>query len=380
MESPYIYLDYNATTPVDGRVQEVMLPYFTDSYANPTSSHLFGLSVREAVEEAGENLAAVLGGKPADIVYTSGATEAINLAIKGLLPSNRKHIVAVSTEHKAVLDTCSFLESIGYLITYVPVRADGMMNIESLDEAITEQTLLVCVMLANNETGVIFPVKQIADTARKKGAMLLCDATQAIGKLPLDVADLGADFLAFSAHKFYGPKGVGGLYISSSRAKKIMTAQIHGGGQQRGVRSGTLNVPGIIGMGEAARIAAAEMSSDNDRIRKLRDWLESELLTIPDTFRNGHVRHRLCNTSNICFRGLYSEQLIINLGTISVSSGSACSASLTKPSHVLKAMGLSDTDGLASIRFSLGRFTTEDEIANTIDAVRLATNRLKKIS
>lgn len=376
MGNPYIYLDYNATTPLDERVQETMLPYFKNLYANPNSPHLFGLSVQEAVEEATGSLATVLGGKPNSILYTSGATEAINLAIKGLLPSDRKHIITISTEHNAVLDTCSFLENFGYQITYLPVDAEGMMDLAHLVDAVTEQTLLVCVMLANNETGVIHPIKEISTIAHEKGALMLCDATQAIGKLSVDVQDLETDFLSFSAHKFYGPKGIGGLYISN-RAKKLLTPQIHGGGQQNGLRSGTLNVSGIIGIGKAATIAVSEMSTDNDRISKLRDRLETELLTIPDTFRNGDMLHRLYNTTNICFQGIQSEQLIMSLGTISVSSGSACSATVTKPSHVLKAMGLSDADGLSALRFSLGRFTTAEEITKTIDAVKLAVNRLR---
>lgn len=376
MRGGNIYLDHNATTPLDERVLEAMLPYFNNLYANPSSSHLFGLTVRETAEEATENLATALGGNPNNILYTSGATEAINLAIKGLLPSGRKHIVTVSTEHNAVLDTCLYLENFGYQITYLPVDSKGMIDLEHLTDVITEQTLLVCAMLANNETGVILPIKEIGEIAREKGAMMLSDATQAVGKLPVDVKDLGTDFLAFSAHKFYGPKGIGGLYVSNG-AKKKLTPQVHGGRQQRGLRSGTLNVPGIIGMGKAAAIAVSEMPSDTGRIVRLRDKLEAELLTIPGTFRNGHPEYRLYNTTNICFPGVQSEKLIINLNTISVSSGSACSAAVTKPSHVLKAMGLNDADGLSALRFSLGRFTTEEEITTTIDAVKLAVNRLR---
>ncbi|WP_293956629.1 MULTISPECIES: cysteine desulfurase family protein [unclassified Sphingobacterium] len=376
MDLQYIYLDYNATTPLDSRVQDVMIPYFKDFYANPNSSHLFGLSVQETIEEATENLATVLGGGPNNILYTSGATEAVNLAIKGLIPSERKHIVTLATEHNAVLATCSFLENFGYQVTYLPVDPAGMTDLELLTDVITEQTLLVCVMLANNETGVIQPIKQISKIAHENGALMLCDATQAIGKLPVDVLELEVDFLLFSAHKFYGPKGIGGLYVSNGTRKRL-TPQIHGGGQQRGLRSGTLNVPGIIGMGKAAEIAVAEMSSDCDRIGQLRNRLEEALLTIPGTRVNGHAQHRLCNTSNICFRGVPAEQLIMALGTISVASGSACSATVTKPSHVLKAMGLSDEDGMSSIRFSLGRFTTEEEISRTIEAVRLSVSKLR---
>ena len=375
MKSPDIYLDYNATTPLDESVLETMLPYFRQLYANPSSTHIFGLSVQEAIDEAIGNVANAIHAKPTNILCTSGATEAINLAIKGLLPSGRKHIVTVATEHKAVLDTCSYLGDIGYRITYLPVDSEGMIDLDALTDAITEQTLLVSVMLANNETGVILPIKEIVEIAHKQGAVMLCDATQAIGKIPVDVNDLGADFLVFSAHKLYGPKGMGGLYISNG-AKKYLTPQIHGGGQQSGLRSGTLNVPGIVGMAKAVVNAISEMSTHADRIRELRDRLEAELLTIPGTFRNGHVQHRLYNTTNICFQGIHSEQLIINLGTIAVSSGSACSATVTKPSHVLKAMGLSDADGLSAIRFSLGKFTTGEEITTAIKAVKKAVNHL----
>ena len=376
MESNFIYLDYNSTTPVDNRVLEVMLPYFNTMHANPDSPHLFGLSVRDAVEGATEDLADMLGSSPHNILYTSGATEAINLAIKGLLPSERKHVVTVATEHRAVLETCSFLENMGYRVTYLPVDAQGMVNLALLADSVTEDTLLVCVMLANNETGVIHPIKEICRIVHQKGAWMLSDATQAIGKLPINVMDMEVDFLAFSAHKFYGPKGIGGLYLSG-RAKKALSPLIHGGGQQEGQRSGTLNVPGIIGMGKAATIAVSEMSSDNERITGLRDKLETELLAIGGTFRNGHSEKRLGNTTNIGFRGVSSEQLIMGLGTVSVSSGSACSSTINRPSHVLKAMGLSDPDGLSALRFSLGRFTTEDEIERTVEKMKAVVARLR---
>jgi Cysteine sulfinate desulfinase/cysteine desulfurase and related enzymes len=376
MSKDFIYLDYNSTTPLDNRVMEAMLPYFSNLYANPNSSHLFGLSVHDAVEEALEDLSGAIGGNPHNILFTSGATEAVNLAIKGLLPSDRKHIVTVSTEHKAVLDTCSFLESVGYRVTYLPVDREGIIDLHLLADAITEDTLLVSMMMANNETGVIHPIREISRIAHQKGAWMLCDATQAVGKLPINAKDMNVDFLAFSAHKFYGPKGVGGLCISD-RAKKALTPQIHGGGQQGKLRSGTLNVPGIIGMAKALTIASADMPKDTDQIARLRDKLEKGLLAIEGTFRNGHPQHRLYNTTNICFKGVSAEQLIMELGTVSVSSGSACSATINRPSHVLTAMGLSDADGLSALRFSLGRFTTEEEIAKTIDAVKQGVNRLR---
>ena len=376
MSKDFIYLDYNSTTPLDNRVMDKMLPYFNNLYANPNSSHLFGLSVHDAMEEALEDLSGAIGGNPHNILFTSGATEAVNLAIKGLLPSDRKHIVTVSTEHKAVLDTCSFLESVGYRVTYLPVDSEGIIDLHLLADAITEDTLLVSVMMANNETGVIHPIREVSRIAHQKGAWMLCDATQAVGKLPINAKDMDVDFLAFSAHKFYGPKGVGGLCLSD-RAKKALTPQIHGGGQQGKLRSGTLNVPGIIGMAKALTIASADMPKDTDQITKLRDKLEKELLSVEDTFRNGHPQHRLYNTTNICFKGVSAEQLIMELGMVSVSSGSACSATINRPSHVLTAMGLSDADGLSALRFSLGRFTTEEEIAKTIDAVKQGVNRLR---
>ncbi|MDR0793992.1 MAG: cysteine desulfurase [Chitinophagaceae bacterium] len=376
MDSNFIYLDYNATTPVDERVMEAMIPYFNTRYANPNSTHLFGLSVRDAVEEATENLAAVLGAGANNILYTSGATEAINLAIKGLLPSGRKHIVTVATEHKAVLDCCSFIEKMGYQITRLPVNSEGMIDLELLQDCITEDTLLVSVMTANSETGVIHPIKKISNIVHQKGAWMLSDATQAVGKIPVDVKDMEVDLLAFSAHKFYGPKGIGGLYFSNA-AKRALTPQIHGGGQQAGLRSGTLNTPGIIGMSKAATIAAAEIATGTERIINLRNKLEKELLTIAGTFRNGHTEQRLGNTANIGFKGVSAEQLIMGLGRISVSNGSACSSAITKPSHVLKAMGLSDADGLSSLRFSLGRFTTAEEIETTVEKTKAVVARLR---
>lgn len=376
MDSNFIYLDYNSTTPLDERVLEAMLPYFGNRYANPNSSHLFGLSVRDTLEETTQGLADILGGDPNNIVYTSGATEAINLAIKGLLPSKRKHIVALATEHKAVLDTCSFLEKLGYKISYLPVDGDGAMDLGLLAGAVTEETLLVCAMLANNETGVIHPVNEIGKIVHQKGALMLSDATQAVGKLPVDVKELEVDFLAFSAHKFYGPKGIGGLYISD-RAKKNLTPQLHGGQQQGGHRSGTLNVTGIIGMEKAAALAVSDMSMDAVRIAHLRNQLEEGLLAIEGTFRNGHPKNRLYNTTNICFQEVLSEQHIIGLGTISVASGSACSSAISRPSHVLKAMGLSDIDSLSALRFSLGRFTTPEEIKRILEIVRTTVNDLR---
>jgi len=363
-----IYLDNNATTKLDPRVLETMLPYFTEFYANANSSHLAGISVKDAVENAAWQTADLIGAHAHELIFTSGATEAINLAIKGLKNSARKKIITFSNEHKAVLDTCSYLEGNGYTVDYLLVHPDGTINIDLLQHSLNEDTLLVIAMMSNNETGTLHDIGKIAETAHSKGALLLCDTTQAVGKMPIDVSDLDIDMMTISGHKFYGPKGTGALYISG-KSKIQLESQIHGGGQQRNLRSGTLNVPGIIGLGKACEIAKREMKNDELRIVKLRDLLERELLKIEGSFVNGSVENRIYNTLNICFPGVWSEQLILSLGNIAVSSGSACSSVTSKPSHVLKALGLSDENALSSIRFSLGRFTTEEEIKLTIEKV-----------
>lgn len=363
-----IYLDNNATTQLDQRVLDVMLPYFTTAYANASSSHLAGLTIHEAVENAVWQTANLIGANPEEIIFTSGATESINLAIKGFSNQNKKHIVTVSTEHKAVLDTCQFMESIGFEVSYLPVDSDGILDLQLLNDSITDQTLMVIVMMVNNEIGVIQDIDTIAAIVHAKKALFMCDATQAVGKMAVDVQKSGIDLLALSAHKFYGPKGVGALYLSA-KAKIKLTPQIHGGGQQRKLRSGTLNVPGIIGLGKACEIAKTEMKKDQERIQKLRDHLEKSLLQIEGSFVNGNTTNRIYNTSNICFPGVNSESLILALQNISVSNGSSCSAVTSEPSHVLKALGLSDENALSSIRFSLGKFTTQEEIFLTIERV-----------
>jgi len=366
--STVIYLDNNATTRVDNDVLQAMLPYFTEHYANANSSHLFGLTIQEAVDTAREQIAGLIGANPKEITFTSGATEAINLAIKGLAKHSKKHIVTVSTEHKAVLETCQWMETKGFNVTYLPVQHNGFIDTEILKDAITENTLLVCVMHVNNETGIIQPIREISGMARSKGAFFMTDATQSVGKLPIDVSDCGIDIMPLSAHKFYGPKGVGALYISAA-AKIKLDVQMHGGAQERKMRSGTLNVPGIIGLGSACEIAMAAMEGDSERITDLRNHLETGLLKIEGTYVNGTTKHRVYNTTNICFRGVNSEKLILALQNIAISNGSACSAVTTEPSYVLKALGLSDADALSSIRFSLGRFTTPGDIEKTIDKV-----------
>ncbi|WP_343614638.1 cysteine desulfurase family protein [Flavobacterium sp.] len=370
-----IYLDNNATTRVDERVLNAMLPYFTDLYANSTGTHLAGLTVKEAVENATWQTADLINAEADEIIFTSGATEAINLAIKGLADQNRKHIVTVQTEHKAVLETCRFMESIGYDITYLSNDSDGLLNLQLLEEIITDKTLVFIGMFSNNETGVIQNVSAISKILKDKNVLFMCDATQAIGKIPVDVKKLGIDLLTLSAHKFYGPKGVGALYVSA-KAKIKLSPQIVGGGQQRKLRSGTLNVPGIIGLGKASEIALNELEKDQDRIHLLRDKLEKGLLQFEGSFVNGNIENRIYNTTNICFPSVNSEQLILGLGNISVSNGASCSAVTSEPSHVLKAMGLSDEDALSSIRFSLGRFTTSEEIDVAIERVLELARRI----
>lgn len=377
MSATPIYLDYNATTPLDERVLEAMLPYFKTNFANAGSAHLSGLAVREAVEYASEQLAALIGARPDDILHTSGATESINLALKGVHSPGRNHIVTIATEHKAVLDTCGYLAQQGYRITTVPVGKDGRVQEEELENVVTVDTLCVCTMLANNETGVIHPIRRFSDIAHAHGAVMLCDATQAVGKIPVNVRELGVDLLAISAHKYYGPKGSGALYLAPGM-RKSLSAQLHGGGHQKGLRSGTLNVPGIVGMGKAAEVAQTDLAGDMARVALLRDRLEQELLDVPGAFVNGHRGQRLYNTTNICFPGVNADQLILALQHISVSSGSACTAATTHPSHVLKAMGLSDQEALSSIRFSLGRFTTETEIEAAIRGIQVLINRFSR--
>lgn len=373
---PTIYLDNNATTRLDKQVLDAMLPYFTDLYANAGSSHLAGLEIQEAVENAAWQTATLIGAKEEEIIFTSGATESINLAIKGLANETKKHIVTVATEHKAVLETCHYMESIGFEVTYLPVASDGILDINILNELITNKTLIVIIMMTNNETGVIQNIDEISTVIHAKNALFLCDTTQAVGKIPIDVKKLGIDLLALSAHKFYGPKGVGALYISSE-AKIKLSPLLNGGNQQRKLRSGTLNVPGIIGLGKAAEIAVLEIDNDHNRIILLRDQLENGLLKIEGSFVNGNTQNRIYNTSNICFPGVNSEQLILALQNIAVSNGASCSSVTSQPSHVLKALGLSDEEALSSIRFSLGRFTTAEEIEETIERVTALIAQLR---
>lgn len=368
MQQRIIYLDNNATTKIDERVLEAMIPYFTESYANASSSHLAGLTANDGIEKAAWQTADLINAEAEEIVFTSGATEAINLAIKGLANEQKKHLITIATEHKAVLECCEFMEGIGFEVTYIPTGNDGLIDINLLDEITTDKTLAFIGMFANNETGVLQNINEISTILKRKKVLFLCDATQAAGKIEIDVKKLGIDLLALSAHKFHGPKGVGALYISAEARLKLIP-QISGGSQQRKLRSGTLNTTGIIGLGKACEIAVNELEENKKRIQFLRDKLEKGLLQFEGSFVNGSIESRIYNTSNICFPSVNSEELIMALSTISVSNGASCSAVTSKPSHVLKAMGLSDDEALSSIRFSLSKYTTEEEIDFTIEKV-----------
>jgi cysteine desulfurase len=369
-----VYMDYHATTPCDPRVLEAMMPFFSQQYGNASSrGHLFGWQAAEAVLIAREELASLLHADPSEIIFTSGATESINLAIKGayeLLVDKGNHIITVSTEHRAVLDTCNHLERLGAEVSYLPVQVDGLIELDTLKSAIRQNTVLICVMYANNETGVIQPVKAIGNIAKEHGILFFTDATQAVGKIPVDTGREGIDLLACSAHKIYGPKGVGVLYIRRKNPRVRLTAQIDGGGQERGFRSGTLNVPGIVGFGKAAGLAAIEMDRTMSSVGRLRDKLEKALLELEGASLNGNNRLRLPTVSNISFAHAVGKRLLEGLlKDVAVSSGSACSSASPEPSHVLKAMGLDDGSAFHSIRFSLGKYNTEEEVDFVIQKV-----------
>ncbi len=371
---PLIYLDNNATTRLAPEVLEAMLPYLIDSYGNASSGHIFGKHMNDAVRLARSQVAALLGCDPNEVVFTAGATESINLAIKGVVEGRldkKRHLVTVVTEHPAVLDVCQFLETHGYEVTYLPVQCDGLVSIDDFRHALRPDTALVVVMLVNNETGVIQPIRELAQLARSAGALLLTDATQAVGKIPISVDELDVDLLAFSAHKFYGPKGVGALFVRQHSSRRVsLVATTHGGGHERGLRSGTLNVPGIVGMGKACALAMQLMADDAQRVAALRDELEASLLEIDGAFVNGSREHRLYNVTNITFPETDANVLIGQLPMIAVSNGSACSSAVFKPSHVLKAMGLTDDEAFGAVRFSLGRYTTKNEIYQAVEAIK----------
>jgi cysteine desulfurase len=371
-----IYLDYNATTPVHPDVLQRMLPFFSQDFGNAASrTHAWGWRAAEAVEAAREQTAALIGAAPHDIVFTSGATESINLALKGVFEvygRQRRRIVTVSTEHRAVLDTCKRLEASGAEVVVVPVQADGMLDTDALRSVVDGNTLLVAVMMANNETGVVQPLRDVSSIAHAHGAFLFSDTTQAAGKVRIDVDEEGIDLCCVSAHKLYGPKGAGALFVRRKNPRVAVAAQLHGGGHENGRRSGTLNVPGIVGLGAAAELAAREWWSDAERISVLRTRLEQGLLDLGGVTVNGNTRYRLPNTTNLCFTGHPVAGMIRKLGGLGVSAGSACSSALPEPSHVLKAMGLTDEESASSLRFSLGKMTTEDEVVDAVGSVRSA--------
>lgn len=380
-----IYLDNNATTPMDPAVLETMLPFFTRHFGNAASStHKFGWEAEAAVEYAREQVAELIGSEPKEIVFTSGATESDNLALNGIFETyaaKGNHIITVATEHKAVLDTCKHLEKKGAEITYLNVKTDGLIDPVELEGAIRPATLLISIMYANNETGVIQPIRQIGDIAKKHGVLFFSDATQAVGKIPVKVLEDGIDVLAMSAHKIYGPKGVGALYVRRKNPRVKITAQIDGGGHERGMRSGTLNVPGIAGFGKACELCSIEMNKEAERLKALRDRLENELLNLKGVAINGNIQRRLPNTSNMSFANIDSAGLISSLSkNIALSSGSACTSATHSPSFVLKALGLSDKMALSSLRFGLGRFTTEEEINYTVGQVRDSVLALRNLA
>lgn len=380
-----IYLDHNATTPCDARVVEAMMPYFTRAFGNAASrNHSFGWEAEAAVDNAREQVAKLIGADPKEIVFTSGATEADNLALKGVFEmyaGKGNHIVTCNIEHKAVLDTCKHIEKLGGEITYLKVKKNGLIDLAELEAAIKPNTILISIMYANNEIGTIMPIKEICDLAKRKGILIFSDATQAVGKLPIDVNKIGIDLMAFTAHKMYGPKGVGALYVRRKNPRAKLTAQMDGGGHERGMRSGTLNVPGIVGFGKACEICRTEMAEETTRVSKLRDKLQTELLKIEEAHLNGDKEHRLPHVTNIAFKYVEEEALMMGLNkNIALSSGSACTSASLEPSYVLKALGVTDELAHGALRFGLGRNTTEEEIVYTIEQVASTIKKLREIS
>jgi cysteine desulfurase len=379
-----IYLDNNATTPMDPRVLEAMLPYFSEKFGNAASrNHAFGWNAEEGVDYAREQIAALINCNPKEIIFTSGATEADNLAIKGVFEmyaSKGNHIITAVTEHKAVLDSCKHIEKLGGKVTYLKVDEKGLIDMKELEAAITPQTILISIMYGNNEVGVLQPIKEISALAHKNGVLFMTDATQAVGKIPVDVEADGIDLMAFSGHKMYGPKGVGALYVRRKNPRVKVTAQMDGGGHERGMRSGTLNVPGIVGLGKACELCKNEMESDTQRILKLREKLETELLKMEESYLNGSKESRLPHVSNISFKYVEGEGLMMGIKDLAVSSGSACTSASLEPSYVLKAMGMSDDLAHSSLRFGLSRFTTEEEVDYAIAHVKEAVTKLREMS
>ena len=380
-----IYLDYAATCPMDQRVVDAMMPTFTQVFGNAASrTHVFGWKAEEAVEQARAEVAGLIGADPKEITWTSGATEANNLAIKGAVEflgeSGKKHIITVVTEHKAILDTCKYLERHGYEVTYLPVNLDGLITVEQVEAAIRPETAIVSVMFANNETGVIQPITEIGALCHKHGVLFHTDAVQAYGKVPLDVEAMNIDLLSMSAHKVYGPKGVGALYVRR-KPRVRLEQQVDGGGHERGMRSGTLNVPGIVGFGKAAEIARLELPEESKRITALRERLHKRLAAaLPEIYLNGSVEHRLPGNLNLSFAFVEGEGLMMALKDVAVSSGSACTSASLEPSYVLRALGIGEELAHTSIRFGLGRYTTEEEVDYVADLVIEKVSRLRNMS
>lgn len=380
-----IYLDNNATTPCDPRVVDAMVPYFYEKHGNAASrSHQYGWEAEDAVDYAREQIAALLDVEDKEIIFTSGATESNNLALKGVFEMYARkgnHIITLETEHKAILDTCKHLEKAGAEVTYLKVKEDGLVDLAELEAAIKPTTILVSVMWANNETGVIQPMKEIAQLCEKHGVLFHSDATQAVGKIPTHPRETGVHLMSFSAHKMYGPKGVGALYVSRKNPRVKVTAQMDGGGHERGMRSGTLNVPGIVGFGKAAEIAKNEMQQDAERVSRLRDKLQNALVQLEETKINGNTDSRMPHVTNISFKHVEGEGLMMTFNQyIAVSSGSACTSASLEPSYVLVAMGLGDDLAHSSIRFSLGRFTTEEDVDFAVKAVSEGVNHMRELS
>ena len=380
-----VYLDYNATTPCDEEVLLAMLPYFTKDFGNAASrTHAFGWKAGEAVENAREQVADLIGADKSEIIFTSGATESDNLALKGVYEayaSKGNHIITTVIEHKAVLDACKHLEKLGAEITYLPVSREGLINLEQLEQAIRSTTILISVMYANNEIGVIQEVKAIGEIAKKHNIIFFSDATQAIGKIKVNVQNDDIDLLALSSHKMYGPKGTGALYVRRKNPRVKIAAQIDGGGHERAMRSGTLNVPGIVGLGKACEISNQRLIKENDHLSRLRNKLEKGLLDIEDSYVNGSITRRLPNTTNMAFKNVEGNALMIGLQkNIAVSSGSACTSASLEPSYVLKALQLDDELAKSSLRFSLGRYTKEEEIDFVIKQVFETVSNLRKMN
>ncbi|MEN9345873.1 MAG: hypothetical protein RLZZ60_1342 [Bacteroidota bacterium] len=379
-----IYLDNNATTPMDPRVLEAMLPYFTEHFGNAASrNHSFGWQAEEAVDYAREQIAKLIHADAKEIIFTSGATESNNLAIKGVFEmyaEKGNHFITVTTEHKAILDTCKHIEKLGAEVTYLEPATDGLITVEQVASAIKPNTVLVTVMYANNEIGVIQPIKAIAELCKSKGILFHTDATQAVGKIHVDVMADGIDLMSFSAHKMYGPKGVGALYVRRKNPRVKVTAQMDGGGHERGMRSGTINVTGIVGFGKACELCQQDMAQDTERIIKMRNRLEASLSELEESYINGNIEHRLPHLSNMSFKYVEGEGLIMGVKNIAVSSGSACTSASLEPSYVLKALGLDDELAHSSLRFGLSRFTTDEEIDYAINHVKEAVIKLREMS